>query len=119
MINLETIKFIGMLERLAELSENGIEPFENATEDTYGNLIFYDSRHLEGEDGFKVVGEACIVDDPKCYHHDIVSYYDSRILEYKMRVKIDEDGAYICIEFLFSDDIIIIENGTWYFARLS
>ena len=120
MINIETIKFVNMLNELAELSNEGIEPFENATEDTYRTKVFYDSRHFEGEEGYKVVLDACLCDDPDCYHHDIISYYDSNNLEYKILVKFDEDdeesGPYICVELLLSEEIIVVENGRWYFA---
>ena len=120
MINIETIKFVNMLNELADLSNEGIEPFENATEETYRTKVFYDSRHFEEEEGYKVVLDACILDDPDCNHHDILSYYDSGSLEYKIRVKFDEDdeesGPYICVELLLSEEIIVVENGRWYFA---
>ena len=47
MINLETIKFVRMLEEFAELSKNGIEPFENATEGTCCDKIFYDASQYK------------------------------------------------------------------------
>ena len=114
MINIETIKFINMLDKLASLAENGISPFEEATENTYGEQIFYDSRQVNGEEGYRVVLDACVVDDPAYYHHDIISYYDSDSLEYKVRVMIDEDGAFIVVTLVMSDSIVIIENGGWH-----
>ena len=116
MINIETLKFVKMLDELAELSRNGIEPFENATEETYRTKVFYDKTPLVDERGYRVVLDACIWDNPDCYHHDIVSYYDSRNSEYKIRVLIDEEGAYIEVFLLISEDAIVIENGMWYFA---
>lgn len=116
MINLETIKFVKMLDELATLSQNGIEPFENATEESFRQKVFYDVGELEEKGGYKIVLDACIVDDPQCYHHDIISYYDDHNLEYKIRVIIDEDSAYIEVRLLVSEEIIVIENGKWYFA---
>lgn len=113
MINIETIKFVKMLDELASLSKNGIEPFENATYDTFHSKIYYDSEMVDGEDGFQVVQEACIDD---CLHHDIVCYYDSSSLEYTVRVRIDEESTYIEVTLIISGDIVVIENGTWYFA---
>lgn len=117
MINLETIKFIREIERIAELTVGGIEPFENATEETYEDKLFYDSKSLNDENEYKVVLDACIVDDPECYHHDIISYYGEDKLEYSVRVIDDEDdGCYVEIRFAISDEIIVIENGSWYFT---
>ena len=115
MINIETIRFMKMLDELAELSENGISPFEEATQATYQNQVFYDARQIDGDEGYRVVQEAYILDDPKCFHHDIISYYDQGSLEYKIRVIIDEEGAYIEVKLLYSDSIIVIDKGSWYF----
>ena len=115
MINIETIKFVRLLNELATLSKNGIEPFKRANESTFGEKVFYDDRKLE-KDGYKVVLDACIVDDPDCYHHDIISYYDSNSQEYKIRVTIDEGVVCITVTLLVSGDIIVIENGAWYFT---
>ena len=122
MINIETIKFINLLDELAALSENGINPFEDATEETYKTQIFYDSRQREGEKGFRVVLDACVFDDPKCYHHDIISYYDSNSTEYQIRVMIDEDDEldihdiWVVVKLLYSDIEIVVENGRWHFT---
>ena len=117
MINIETIKFIKMLDELAELSKNGIESFDKANESTWRNKIFYDTRKPAAEGGYKVVLDACILDDPHCYHHDVISYYDSDNYEYNVRIKIDEDSnPYVEVRLLISGDIAIVENGSWYFA---
>ena len=116
MINVETIKFVRLLDELAELSRQGIEPFENANETTFGEKIFYDNRVSDEDGGYKVVLDACILDDPECYHHDIVSYYADDSLEYKVKVNVDEESAYVTVKLLISEDLIIIEDGAWYFA---
>ena len=110
MINIETIKFTRMLDELAELSNNGIEEFENATCETYHNKVFYDEKNDN-----KLVLDACIVDDPNCFHHDIISYYGNN--EYSVNVEIDEDEEkYIVVRLMVSDEEIIIEDGIWYFS---
>lgn len=116
MINLETIKFVRMLEEFAELSKNGIETFENATESTCCDKIFYDAETINDDNECLVVWDACIVDDPECYHHDIVSYYEDT-LEYTIRVVIDESSApYVSVKLKVSEEIIVVEDGKWYFA---
>ena len=116
MLNIETMKFIKKLDRLAELSINGIVPFDEADQTTYHTKVFYDLRSEEAGK-YKVVLDACIVDDPKCYHHDIISYYGSDTLEYEVRViTFEDEEPYIEVKLLYSDDIIVIENGAWYFA---
>ena len=114
MINLETIKFLKMLDEVAALAENGIEPFENATHDSFRSKIYYDPCEIDGEDGFPIVLDACIDDRS---HHDIISYYGGRSREYTIRVRFDEEESmYIQVTLLMSEEIIIIENGEWYFA---
>ena len=117
MINIETIKFVNMLNELAGLSKNGIVPFYEATEENKNTKIFYDQNSLDKENGYRVVLDCCIVDDHNCYHHDVISYYDSDSFEYQIRVYIDEDStSYVSVNLLISGDIIIIQDGTWYFA---
>ena len=117
MINVETMKFIKLLDELAACTENGIEPFSKATQETYGIKIHYDERNEDGDEGYRVVCDACILDDPECYHHDIISYWDSESLEYQIRVIIDEENVpYIIVKLLLSEDMIAIENGRWYFV---
>lgn len=110
MINIETIKFLKMLDELAILSEDGIEEFEHATCESFCNKVYYDSK-----DDNRVVLEACIIDDPECIHHDIISYYGSN--EYSVNVRLDEEGEkFIDVRLFLSDEEIIIENGHWYFS---
>lgn len=117
MINIETIKFTKMLDELAELSKNGIDEFKNATEENQRSKIFYD-KHSEDENGnYRVVLDACILDDTNCYHHDVISYYDSEAREYEIRVVFDEyKTPFVEVKMFLRDDSIVIENGRWYFA---
>lgn len=118
MINVETIKFTRLLDHLAALSSNGIEDFSLATEDTYYEKLFYDSESPTENGHFPVVADACIVDDPECIHHDIVSYYDTD--EYTISaVRDPDDGSiYVSVKFKYytDDDEIIIDKGEWYFC---
>jgi transcriptional regulator with XRE-family HTH domain len=117
MINFETIKFMKLLDELAELTEEGIEPFENATEGTIRTKIFYDASQADEKGGYRIVCDSCIVDDPDCFHHDIISYMDEGSHEYKIRVLFDEDEKpYILVELWISEEVIIVEDGYWHFA---
>ena len=110
MINIETIKFVKMLDELAERSKNGIEPFENATRDNLWEKVFYDPT-AKDEEGYKVVFDALISD----YESDLRAYYEDS--EYAVRVKIDEvSNISLNVHLLLSEDTIIIENGVWWFA---
>ena len=114
MINVETIKFMKMLDELAMHSLGGVESFEKATRDNFETKVFYDQTALDDE-GYRVVLDARLIEDP--YHHDIFSYYDSGTNEYKIRAVADENGEmFINIIFLLSEECIVVENGTWYFS---
>ena len=84
MIDTETVKFIGELNRLAWRSENGIYPFSTATKDQMYGLLYDDRKPLR-EGGSAQLGDTTIVFDD-CYpliadclidneHHDIISTY--------------------------------------------
>ena len=46
MINIETIKFVKMLDRLAELTKGGIFELKKASKDDISSSkVFYDKRH--------------------------------------------------------------------------
>ena len=109
MININTIKFMKRLDELAELSKYGIEEFDNATEETIDQKIFYD-KDFEN----KIVMDACICDDPKCYHHDVISFFESS--EYVANVEFSEDDnkPYIIVKLLACEEEIVIEDGRWY-----
>ncbi len=105
MINIETIKFVRMLNELAERSENGIVSFQYATDETRYDKVYYDEK------SGRIVLDACLVAN----HHDIVSFYDSVSKEYTMRV-ITEEEPYVLVELYSSKEQIVIQNGQWYFV---
>ena len=117
MINVETIKFVKLLDKLAELTENGIEEFANATQDNYDEKIFYDVNSVDADGRYKIVLDSCLLDDPECYHHDAISYYKSTHGDYSVRVEIDEDNKpFVVVSLTESDEMIVIEDGEWYFC---
>lgn len=117
MINVETIKFFNMLNELAELTNGGFDDFSNATQDTLHTKVFYDAGKSDNGRCPVVLG-ACVIDDPECYHHDIICYYDSESNEFTANVMFSEDdGApFIQIDLILSHEQIVIENGRWYFT---
>ena len=110
MINLETIKFNALLNKLAELSENGIENFKDATEETWDEKLFYDETTEDANGDYLLVRDACVSEED----HDAISYYESESGEYTIKVKID-DKPYITVKLTESEEEITIENGRWYF----
>lgn len=117
MINVETIKFIKMLDELSQSANGGIFEFKKATQnDLKYSKVFYDEKSKDNYGNYKVVRDMCIIDDPECIHHDIISYYDSDAEEFTVRAVINEDDKYIVVKFINSEDQIVIENGGWYFV---
>ena len=117
MINVDTIKFFNMLNELAELTKGGFDDFSNATEDSWRTKIFYD-RVNSNDDRLAIVLDACVIDDPKCYHHDVICYYDSSSNEFTANVIFSEYGGspFIQIDLLLSQEQIVVEDGRWYFT---
>ena len=117
MINVETIKFIRMLDELAELSAKGIKDFSEATQENTRQMVFYDSESPDEKGQFPIVLDSCVIDDPECIHHDVVSYYDSDSAEYSVRVTIEDDeDPFIVVKLFLSNHEIVVEDGRWYFA---
>ena len=116
MINFETIKLIRLLDDLAAKTENGIKSFAEASETNRDDFVFY--QEVADEEGnYPVVLDAMIIDDPECYHHDVISLCDGGTDEYTIRVVKDEvEGIYVCVRLALSSEEIIIEDGRWYIA---
>lgn len=116
MINFETIKLIRLLDDLASQTANGIKPFAEMNEKNRNDFVFY--QEVADEEGnYPVVLDAMIIDDPECYHHDVISLCDSSTDEYTVRVVKDEvEGNFIRVRLALSFEEIIIENGHWYIA---
>ena len=117
MINIETIKFVKMLDELAALTANGVEPFSCASSESFGSKVFYDETKPDENGFFPVVLDACIIEDPECLHHDIVSYYDSVSKEYTVRADIVEgEDPSLTVAMLHSDTQIAVYCGRWHFV---
>ena len=115
MINIETLEFLKTVENIAENTKAGIEPFANATEDSFAQKVFLDDNTETDEGEYGVVCDACITDDPERYHHDIVSYHGNH--EYRVCAKKDEDEKWFVLIRFFNDDAqIVVEDGKWYFV---
>ena len=83
MINVETIKFIKMLDRLANLEKDGIFEFKKATQnDVKSSKVFYDEKSKDSNGNYRVVMDMCVIDDPGCIHHDIIKF--TVFLEFKV-----------------------------------
>lgn len=130
MIDTETVKFIGELNRLAWRSENGIYPFSTATKEQMYDLLYDDRKPLR-EGGSAQFGDTTIVFDD-CYpliadcliddeHHDIISTYTQMydaddIVIGVMAGAMDEEGeAWIAVTSNDNPDLnIVIKDGVWY-----
>ena len=118
MLNIETIRFIKMLDELAEKTKKGIFDFKEATEDNRQDRIFYDERCVHDDGSFGVVLDSCVIDDPDCIHHDVISYYGNESDEYAVCAIVDreENDVYILVRLTTSDEQIVIKDGEWYFV---
>ncbi len=118
MINIETIKFIKMLDELANLTKGGIFEFKKATkDDVNSSKVFYDKEAQDKDGNYRVVLDMCVIDDPECLHHDAVSYYDSNTKQFTVRAITNEgSNTYIVVKFYDTKYQIVIKNGSWYFV---
>ena len=117
MINIETIKFMQMLDELAAKTVNRFIPFSAAAASDLHTSIVYDETKPDENGFFPIVHDACIVDDPTCLLHDIISYYDSDSEEYTARVDLVEGmPPSIVVDLLLSEAQIAIYEGKWHFA---
>ncbi len=112
MLNIETMKFMHMLNELAILTKNGIDEFENATSENIDSKVFYNKNAQNKDGNYKIVLDPCLID-----HHDVISYYGDDSSEYSIAVSFDNDHnkPYIIIKFFLSEEEIMIENGQWFF----
>lgn len=110
MLNIETIKFMKMLDDFAQRSDVGIEGFSNATPELYGKVVYFDDVHQDDDRYGRIVLDAVL---DEC-HHDVVSYIEDTE-DYTVRA-VEDDGIFIVVDFPKTGDQIVIEHGRWYFA---
>lgn len=122
MINVKTIKFVNLLNKLAECSLNGIIKFSEVTEESfdYDQLVYDDVSTNENK--YRVIADAIVYDTPE-YTREIIGYYDGYNNKHReecsIKVKFDdEDEPYICVHFFPSGEEIEISNGSWEFLNL-
>lgn len=117
MIDKETLRFLGWIQRLTKASAEGFFPFSEVTKSTPG--IWYDDGAEEiNEDGlssYPIVLDSCLNDDSDVYHHDIVSRYEAVLGENCTARAVEDDGDWWC-EIRIADDYVIICDGWWYCA---
>lgn len=95
-MDFETIKFISLLNQLAEKSKNGYIPFSKATAKNK-NCILYDDESTYSN-GHPIVCDTCIDE----IHHDIIDTYEG-------------EESFINITCKYDTSInIVVDNGTWY-----
>ena len=128
-INTKTIKFIGVLNMLAEMSKNGIHPFSTATAADKDSLLYDDKNPVE-------IGEPWIIGDKEfpsdssypliadslidTEHHDIIStwteIYALECFEIVAQVGGEGDPHIVVTSGKDEDLYIVIEDGFWYNA---
>lgn len=109
MIDFETLRFMKVLDELAAKSANGIIPFSEATEESWGSRqhLFFDDK----SEAKSIVSDACVNE----FHHDIVGYYSCE--DYTVRLSCPEDEKPF-VEIMSADTeyAIVVEDGVWYFV---
>lgn len=120
MINVETVKFMKMLDELAEKMKGGLVEFAEATEHNRNDKLFYDKKTRDEEGRCRLVLDSMVVDEPDCFHHDVVSYYDDYVAgKYTVRAILEEEYAdepYLEVRVEQSEELIVVEPGNWYFS---
>ncbi len=112
MFDYKTIRFIDMLNQLAEASKLGFIPFSQYTEEKdkepFAGIIYIDE---EGSDYGKIILDMCVDRN----HHDWISTYNDYVdgIQYHARV-INEDGEFFIDVTGEQNMCIAIENGRWY-----
>ena len=110
-MDFETIRFISVLNQLAEKTKNGYIPFSQATaEDT--NCIMYDDT-TKYSNGYPIILDAFIDEN----HHDIIDTYNNIYAQKGIiiRLVIVDEEPFVNITSEYNQNIdIVIEGGKWY-----
>ena len=118
MIDMETVKFIALLEKLAEKSYNGIVPFAEATVENAGDLLFYDADRPDEDGNYPVVQDITVTDgEDGSLIPGIAGYFGDSTDSYEICAVVDEDGmdpTFLLISIADSDDQLVVEDGRWY-----
>lgn len=117
-LNVTTIRFISLLNDLAEYSKGGYIGFSKYRYDTIKSIdagIIFDDA--EGPNYGKIIADICVDEN----HHDIVSTYDQiygNDCDIRVRSEESDDGVidYWIDVTGINGLCIVIENGRWYWA---
>lgn len=119
MIDIKTVDFIGVLNRPAHESVNGIKPFSAANYDNAEGLFYDDNNPIEKNDEYAyypLVQSFSV----SLMEHDIMSTYTD---EYKKdgiviyAVVSKDSDTYVCVTSGSDEIYIVVENGIWYDAK--
>ncbi|MBQ0071119.1 MAG: hypothetical protein KBS81_04580 [Spirochaetales bacterium] len=113
-IDIKTLKLVRVLDELALLSEEGIDEFCEADEDSICEQLYYDEQNPDADGLYPVVRD---YNDENPDELEIVSYYGEGQDDYKVRAVVEEDLTYILVTFSDSDEQIAIEDGVWDFLE--
>lgn len=124
MIDVQTVKFIGLLNGLAKASAHGIRPFSAATVQDKRRLdrgLWYDDKNLIKIDKNGYFDYSCYplvhysrIDDQ---HHDVVATWTEEYDPAGIQIIVKTNDYHNFISITFANDpsfYITIENGVWY-----
>lgn len=110
-MDFETIKFISLLNELAEKTQNGYIPFSKATSENI-DCILYDETETYSN-GYPIILDTCMDE----IHHDIIDTYNE-IYDPEgivIRLVIEDGEPFINITSKYDKDVnIVVESGRWY-----
>lgn len=115
MINIETLELLFLTDELQQLLIEGVDDFAEATSQNFKTKLFYDSSSQEEDNQYNIVRDAMLIEDPECYHHDIISCYGSESEEYNVFLVLEDPlDPYIIVDLFQAEKLIIIEKGRKY-----
>lgn len=114
MINVETVRFVKLLNDLAEKSKIGILPFSTLPPALFESVLCYNDRSPDAQGHYKLIRQA-VFDDEEETRLSVSSYYEDTD-GYVIRAHPDtKDGTYVTVR-MKDGSLIMIENGMWYFV---
>ena len=116
MVDVKTVKFMKMLEELAERSKNGIEDARQATRENKNTKIFYDSHSRNSNGEKRIVEDLEIETDADC---NVIKYFGHDLdCEVVLDSILTGEGEVQCVKVILpGDEDIYVEDGEWYFVE--
>lgn len=112
MINVETIKFVKMLDDLAQKLKSGVIPFGEVTEESSSDALYYDETSPDNNGYYRVALDVMTIGG----HHDIISFYDSDTYDYTVRLDLEYEDPCVVVRLVGSNELIVVDAGEWHFA---